>query len=414
MININIGLINPSIPVRFFHDAQKRIEWLKAFQAELYLLQSNLQCFFIFQFINSQTQSMRLLLPILFTFFSIGVFAQQRNVLIEKYSATWCGYCPAAALDMDDYMDTSDNIIGISTHFNDVMEVPEGRTATNAYILSFPGSTIDRHKFDGEDMNVFYQDWLPLVQERLATPSPLNVNAVTSYNPVSRMLDITITVDVVSADQGDFRINCFILEDSVTGGSSYNQANYYFNNDPSHPLYGQGNPIFNYVHNHVLRKMTGGTWGTASIIPNQIGAGEQYTHSYSIALNSTWDENKIKVVSLVQKYDASIEQRDIVNAFQTKSISTAGMKDLSSNSKLRIFPNPTNGSLSIDFGHDLSPNASLKMYSASGVLVWKASSLTSNSGLYTIDCYFLDDNGFYFIEVLDDHKTERIKFAFKN
>lgn len=332
-------------------------------------------------------------------------FAQNRNVLIEKHSATWCGYCPAAAIEMDSLMDVNPNIIGISVHYNDIMQTPDSKVVTEAYVEAFPGSTLDRTKFDSEaKLNVFYQNWDPLIEERLNTPSPIELSGTAVFETTTREMTIVVNGNFVSNYNGDVRLNAYILEDSVTGGSNYNQRNYYFNNDPSHPyLYQAGDPILNYVHNHVLRILAGGPWGQTGFNGNH-AAGQTINHTFKVDIPANYRADHMEIVLVAQAYDSNINDREILNAKRVALNSTTSI-DKIAESPLRIYPNPSQGVIHLA-GIQFSSDMEITLFDMLGRTVY-SNGVYSTNPIYTLDIPENINAGNYILEVKGKDRVYR-------
>jgi len=330
--------------------------------------------------------------------------AQNRNVLIEKYAATWCGYCPAATIEMDSLMQVNPRIIGLSTHYNDAMEIQDGRAATQAYVEAFPGSTIDRVKFNTESkLNVFYQNWEPLLEERLNTPSPVTVAGTAVYASSTNTINIDLTVNVVENITGEVRVNAYILEDSVTGGSQYNQRNYYFNNDPNHPyLYQAGDPILNYVHNHVLRAMAGGAFGAGNY--ESPTAGSEISHSFSVDVDPNWSLEHLKVIFLAQAYSSELEQREILNAERGEIDMTSAI-DRQTLTNYLVYPNPVQSTFTI--GTSTSKQIEVHLYDVLGKELKLGKSNFQTPALLELPANI--QAGTYLLEIKEGNSINRIK-----
>ena len=60
--------------------------------------------------------------------------------------------------------------------------------------------------------------------------------------------------------------------------------------------------------------MLGGPWGTAGVIPLIVYDGNSYTYQYNYTIPALWKEDDIKIVAIVQRYNADPTQREILNA----------------------------------------------------------------------------------------------------
>ena len=122
------------------------------------------------------------------------------------------------------------------------------------------------------------------IQDRLDEAPKVSVSLDVSWNSSTREISTNITCNILqNLPMGDYRFNLYVVEDSVTGaGSGYDQVSYY-DDDPSSPFYGLGNPIVGYVHRHVARAILPNSWGQGGIISPSPLTGE----SFSTTINYT-------------------------------------------------------------------------------------------------------------------------------
>jgi len=265
----------------------------------------------------------------------------KKMVLIETYNGTWNGWCPDGDYKLQKILDNNPDVFGISAHINDSMQanglIPsEGGDDlilgySNVGDLFMAGSrsraTVDRYLFGGQSevtLDIPPSDtslWKDKVMERLATPVPVEVFIDHTYDTAgTRDLTVNVTAFYTGPDTGNYRINCYIVEDSVSSvGLLYDQKNQ-MNALPGHPYEGAGDPIVGYVHRHVLRYLLGGPWGRDAGIPPMISDGNFYTYpfSYPGGLPGQWKEKDIKLVAFVQRFNAlDTSDRAIINAAVT-------------------------------------------------------------------------------------------------
>lgn len=242
----------------------------------------------------------------------------EKFVVIEDHTGAWCQFCPDGTVVLDNILATTPNAIGVGVHNSDAMDFTDGNTVGSAVTGgSFPSGTVDRVLFDGEsNVATSRNKWDNYTQSRLGTPSIVSLEASNTYNPTTRALTVDVTAEFMSDFNGDYRLNVFIIEDSVTGtGTGYNQVNYY-NNVSGHPYYQAGNPIVGFIHKDVARYFMGGAWGQTGVIPNNIVALTPYSHSFTYTLPSAWDDSQMHLVAVVQRYGSNLSERYILNALE--------------------------------------------------------------------------------------------------
>ncbi|MBU0488056.1 MAG: Omp28-related outer membrane protein [Bacteroidetes bacterium] len=238
-----------------------------------------------------------------------------KYVLIEEATGAWCGYCPDGAVKLLAILAAQSNAIGSAVHDGDGMSFTDGDAINSAFIGGYPSGLVDRYKFSGESaVELDRGSWAAKVTERLNMVVPVGVTATHTYNSTTRQLVVDLTATFTGNVTGDYRVNCFITEDSVSGtGADYDQANYY-NATAGHPMQGLGNPIIGFQHRHVLRYCVGGPWGTASVIPASVTDGQTFTKQYTYTLPAGWKADDCSFIVAVQKYGTTTSDRAVMNA----------------------------------------------------------------------------------------------------
>lgn len=313
-----------------------------------------------------------------------------KKVVVEEATGAWCGYCPDGAVKLMQVLQTyPDDAIGLAIHNGDGMAFTNGNTVNTAYISGFPSGLVDRYKFsDAASVEQDRGEWLARVGERLNQIVPVSVSLTNAYNPTTRALTVDVAAEFFGNTQGDIRLNCLIVEDSVSGtGSQYNQVNYY-NTTAGHPMYGLGDPINGYQHRHVLRAMLGGSWGTYNSIPASVNAGQIITKTYTTTLTSTWNASRIKLVAIVQKYNSNSSLREILNASEHDLTIVTGMESLSNNVVWSVYPNPFYNITNVYYALENDSDVNISVYDNTGKLVYN-----KNNGKMPAGNHFTDIDG---------------------
>lgn len=161
----------------------------------------------------------------------------QKNVLIEDYTGTWCGYCPRVAYAIELVENQNINAVPVAIHRgNDPYNFAPASTLENMIGLTgYPTAKLNRKV-----------DW--------TYPEPYNVNQVKNQTGPNSDLGIamtsslsngTINLEVntkFAANMSSVKLVVYVLEDGLV----YNQSNYT-------SYYGGTSTISNMTHNHVLR-----------------------------------------------------------------------------------------------------------------------------------------------------------------
>lgn len=163
-----------------------------------------------------------------FTLYSLNEIID-RNVVVEEFTGTGCGWCPRGMIGMQNLRNTfGDRFVGIAIHqYNgsDAMYI-----ATNAYanlgFASAPSCKLDR----GETIDPYYgttNDIRDDFSAEMAIPALVSV-------AVSGQLDANATTVEATANikpifDGNYKLEFVLVGDKLTGtGSAWNQSNYYY------------------------------------------------------------------------------------------------------------------------------------------------------------------------------------------
>lgn len=227
-----------------------------------------------------------------------------RNVLIEDYTGTWCGWCPRVSYGIE--------LVEQQTNQAVIVAIHRGSTSSSS-------GTYDPYNYPaGALENLINLGGYPTAMLNRMTewnyPEPSNVDQAVNLTGDDADIGIamspslsgnTMNIDVNVKFGEDYssqnlKLVVYVLEDRLY----FNQANYtsYYN--------GQ-DPIPNFEHNHVLRGVLTNILGDA--IPNsETNIEDVYTTSFSADVSSFDIENSsnINVVAFVVGSDnATINSR---------------------------------------------------------------------------------------------------------
>lgn len=337
--------------------------------------------------------------------------------LLEEYTGTWCQYCADGAVRVEQVLNNNQSVHAIAIHSGDVMEIPDGAAIDAFYGPAYPNGMINR---DG----ALYgrTQWMSACNTAAqgATSASVSLDSV-AYDANTREITARIRVQFTGLESGDLRFNLAVTEDNVTGGSQYSQYNA-DNNTPGHAYQGAGNPISGFVHNHVARAYLGGPWGTAGIISNSVGFGEVFTHTYTYTLPTSFDENEIHLVAMVQQYGPAAADRRILNSDESSLPGLVGIEGpLTSNVDLmHIAPNPMNDVSRITYTLANDGMIQLEILDINGKQIAQLVNGHQVQGVHTAYWKGVSEqgtpvaNGIYMVRVVSDNgetKTQRIMVA---
>jgi type IX secretion system substrate protein/outer membrane protein Omp28 len=253
--------------------------------------------------------------------------------LLEGAVATWVGYTPDADQNiLETIKPTYPRAIYAFWHGSggsDPMVLSGDPFCTGTgYISGFPTATIDRQTFGGVVAQNRRWDTYVAIENSLAPQ--FDVSLTCTYNIVSKVLSVQVTGTALATLSGTWNINAYIVEDSISSGksTSYNQSNYLnapgsmaCTGSPSWYI-GAGNPITSgslYSHMQVVEAILcpgASIWGESAFSSPTLGTTVTKTYTYTVPGTSV--PKNIKVIGLVEKYDASLTtDRAVENAIET-------------------------------------------------------------------------------------------------
>ena len=314
-----------------------------------------------------------------------------KRVLVEEGTGAWCGYCPDGALKLKEILHNNQgDVIGVAHHNRDGMDFTAGNAINSAFASGYPTGYVDRvffEEYGGVGFSRSY--WATEVAKRLNEKTPLNISiSNVNYNEGTRELDFDVAVDFVDYAYGDLRITAMLTENYITGtGSDYDQKNYY-NTTSGHELFGLGNPIVGYVHNHVSREFLSDTWGdklesaSGAVMFNK---GATYNLDFSTTLDNNWDAGHMQIIVFVSHYNSDENKREVLNVVETGYFTTSSVDENTNVLKVgEVYPNPCQSLGRISFSLEKTSQVSLSVYNSMGQLVQANTARNFASGEHAI------------------------------
>jgi hypothetical protein len=164
----------------------------------------------------------------------------KKNVLIEDFTGTWCGYCPRVSYATQLAKQQSTQVIDVGAHYSDEMSCQASTDLHNLKnITSWPTAYLNRKTLWAypENNNVSQAINLTGNDGRMGLALSPSVNG----NIISVDVELSFSGDYESFCN-DNKIVVYVVED----GLIYDQSNYT-------TFYGGGSVIYDFEHNSVLR-----------------------------------------------------------------------------------------------------------------------------------------------------------------
>ncbi|MCS6934653.1 MAG: Omp28-related outer membrane protein [Chitinophagales bacterium] len=340
----------------------------------------------------------------------------QKNVLLEEFTTAVCQFCPDGAYVVDTIIAAHNYVIPVGIHAGfgtDGMTTNEATDLANAFASGAPSACVDRIYYRGEsDVAISRDIWSEKCVERYAQVTPVRLSVNSTYDDGTRQLNVTVGAKFFTEATGNFRINCYIIEDSVSGtGSQYNQQNYY-NTQAGHPYYGKGNPIIGYKHRYVQREALGNTWGTTGVIPATTASDVEYTHNYTYTLPNNWNADRCYLVAFIHEYNSNPKsgKNEVYNALRaplngsvTHSTTPSYYISSPTVSNLRyvnVYPNPVQDVAIIEYYTDEPSSLTFELSNLYGQIVFSANAEegANSTGMLQVPVHDLS-NGTYLLTV---------------
>ncbi len=234
-----------------------------------------------------------------------------QKVLIEMFTSANFGNCTDGLSKLEQAVTTNpQKIIPVCLHDADGMSIAQTFTYTSTFaVTAYPSGMINR---------------VPSLSNIMLQPSQFSSNASVTLSKtakcglaISSTLDnnvASITVKAGFSDTltGNYNLTVYLTEEEVTGtGNMFDQKNNY-NTSSGHAYYNQGNPIMNFKHNHVLRKVLSinamGDEITAAAIKSQ----GVFTNTFSIN-TAAYATDKVYLVAFINRVGSSTADMEIKN-----------------------------------------------------------------------------------------------------
>ena len=231
-----------------------------------------------------------------------------RKVLFEEFTGEWCSLCPGGSIEMDRAVRAfAGRVVPVSYHDNDPLEMP----VLNAMLDSipfdplYPGGTFDRYPYAINNpkhrMSVDRFDFASTLGMAAANPAHATIAAAVTIDRNARRLTADVRVEFLEPDTGDFRVQCVVTESGIRRDGF--QRNAFDQDSISYPqLFGAGDPLRVWSHDHLARAMLGGPAGRSGVIPRLPVQGTAYTTAFSYAIPAAYNVDEIGVAVFVSRY----------------------------------------------------------------------------------------------------------------
>ena len=215
-----------------------------------------------------------------------------KKVLVEEFTAEWCGFCTQAAPDFNEIIDKyGDEALCVGVHYSDFYEV--SYPATALYLFEFykvnglPGTLVNRN-YDET------REWIVQVEKNLGYKSNAGIKLETD------VLDNKLNINVhytANKDYENILLSVYLVEDHVVESSPGAQSG------------GGGN----FIHRNVLREVLTSKTGN----PVTIKTDSSYVTSFTVSNISKYKKADLKIMAFLN--EGISKSFEFINGNQTSA-----------------------------------------------------------------------------------------------
>ena len=296
--------------------------------------------------------------------------AAGKIVVGEEGTGTWCQWCPRGAVFMDLFANQYEGFwAGIAVHNGDPMVVADYDAGISSLIGGYPGALVDR--LGDVDPSQMSSDFFTRLQ---TAPKGVLTNGAT-WDPTTRVLNISVSTEMLQATTGAYKVACVLTEDDVTGsGNGYNQSNSYAggNNGTMGGYESLPNPVpaAQMVYDHVARAIAPSFTGQTGVIAATTAVGDTYTANFSFTLPTTWDETQMHIVGMLINPQGKIDNAGYTTINEAVQNGYVGVEELigaiNLEQMLTVAPNPATDFANITLHIPTAAPVSVRVLDAKG------------------------------------------------
>lgn len=257
----------------------------------------------------------------------------KRVHLMEEGSGTWCQWCPAGIVMMDNLAKNyPEDYALVGVHYNDAMQVTSTAPVIAMFGGSYPNSYIDRSVNIMPTMASVNQTLKAFTEYYRQIPALVGFPSIKGVKTEDGKLkvntDVQFALDLRGASR--YRLSYYIVEDGV---GPYEQQNGFAGGE-SGPMGGwESKGLYvSTLFNDVARYLEGGMEGVQGSIPGSVKQGESYSYEVELPLTNV-TKDKVRVVAFV----VDTTTGTVVNAAQKEvDLTESGVEEIADASSSEI------------------------------------------------------------------------------
>ena len=236
-----------------------------------------------------------------------------QKVLMEIFTGASQPQCTDGFVKQDAIVNANTTkAIVVNVHYSDALELMQYTTLSNNFSggnpMTFPSAMINRTA--SLSMLIFNRtQWQSNFDVDKVKTAKCGLAMETSISGSTATIKVHAGFNETLS--GNYNISVYLVENDVSGsGNLYDQRNSY-NTTTGHPYYGLGDPILNFKHYAVLRKVISAPLGDLISTSNIVAGGEEIkTYSTSI---SGYNSSNLYVVAFISRVGTTTTTQDILN-----------------------------------------------------------------------------------------------------
>ena len=287
-----------------------------------------------------------------------------KNAVLEEFTAVRCYYCPSGHALLDSIRDEHPGrIIPLAMYPSNVtgtLTVPYTgspdlrRTFVNAFftipfvhdsIRFFPGAFVNRRQWKPLRREQSRETWRQHTDTILHEKSPLNIGIASVYQQASSTLAVDVEVYLTDTVNSACTLYVVLTEDSIVAE--------------------QLNGGVGYIHNHVFREALTLQWGDTLFL--QANKGAFFTKHY-VFDNTTSQYNMQNTHVAAYVRNASNEEIITGTQIANDNIIVSTDENAVVESNVQLFPNPSDGMITLSFDKTVEKPVIIEIYNVSGLL----------------------------------------------
>lgn len=238
-------------------------------------------------------------------------------VYVEELTGVMCPNCPAGSARLESIQDLyPDNVVIVAIHGIDLAKPldesqydfrNEDAASLEVFLkdwLGKPSAYFNRERFEELDAEGLWGhpasgQWQSYVEQELEKQQVMDVSITKSFDPTTRVLDVTVEVIPFEDMVGEFKLSIMLTESRIIDAQD-----------------DQNQVIQDYEHNHVLRDVITRFDGDAFASQMTKGQLETKTYTYTVPEDDTdlWKPENMEIIAFIA--NAEGESEEVLQATQ--------------------------------------------------------------------------------------------------